>query len=99
MPRGFVATPLFRRQLADYLDEYAALGATRFVEVHVVVAADMHVDASHAVADRLTAALRGRFPGAHVTIHVEPCDGSCREHCLAGCLLDAGRRAAQRASG
>ena len=32
MPRGFVATPLFRRHLEDYLDEYAAKGATRFVE-------------------------------------------------------------------
>ena len=32
MPRGFVATPLFRRRLEDYLDEYAAKGATRFVE-------------------------------------------------------------------
>jgi len=32
MPRGCVATPLFRRHLEDYLEEYAAKGATRFVE-------------------------------------------------------------------
>ena len=67
-------------------------GATRFVEFHLIVDADMHVDDSHAITDRITADLRGRFSGCNVTIHVEPCDGSCKDACVAGCLLDAGER-------
>jgi len=67
-------------------------GATRFVEFHLLVDPDMHVDDSHAIADRVTADMRERFPGCNVTIHVEPCDGSCKDVCVAGCLLDAGKR-------
>jgi len=62
-------------------------GATRFVEFHLLVDPDMHVDDSHAIADRITAEIRERFEGCNVTIHVEPCDGSCKEVCVAGCLL------------
>jgi len=32
MSRPIVATPLFRRRLKEFLDEYAELGAVRFVE-------------------------------------------------------------------
>lgn len=32
MTRGVVATPLFARHLKAFLDEYAAIGAVRFVE-------------------------------------------------------------------
>lgn len=32
MSRNVVATPLFARRLAEYLDEYAERGAVRFVE-------------------------------------------------------------------
>ncbi len=32
MPRDVIATPLFSRNLEGFLDEYAAKGATRFVE-------------------------------------------------------------------
>ncbi len=32
MTREVIATPLFARQLKEYLDEYANLGAVRFVE-------------------------------------------------------------------
>jgi cation diffusion facilitator family transporter len=67
-------------------------GATRFVEFHLILDADMHVDDSHAITERITAEIRERFPGCNVTIHVEPCDGSCKENCVAGCLLDAGER-------
>jgi divalent metal cation (Fe/Co/Zn/Cd) transporter len=70
-------------------------GATRFVEFHLLVDPDMHVDDSHAIADRITAEMRERFAGCNVTIHIEPCDGSCKENCVAGCLLDAGERKAR----
>jgi cation diffusion facilitator family transporter len=67
-------------------------GATRFVEFHLIVDPDMHVDDSHAIADRITADFCARFPGCNVTIHVEPCDGSCKDVCVAGCLVGEGER-------
>jgi cation diffusion facilitator family transporter len=62
-------------------------GATRFIEFHLLVDPDMHVKDSHAIADRITAAVRERFAGCNVTIHIEPCDGRCKDICVAGCLL------------
>jgi hypothetical protein len=32
MARKVIATPLFEQNLVQYLDEYASLGATRFIE-------------------------------------------------------------------
>jgi divalent metal cation (Fe/Co/Zn/Cd) transporter len=43
-----------------------------FVEFHLVVPGSMTVAASHAICDRLEAALTGVVPGAQVLIHVEP---------------------------
>ncbi|MCK9463998.1 MAG: cation diffusion facilitator family transporter [Proteobacteria bacterium] len=70
-------------------------GATRFVEFHLLVEPDMHVDDSHAITDRITAEMRERFPGCNVTIHIEPCDGSCEDACVAGCLVAADEREAR----
>ncbi|HQL91512.1 MAG TPA: cation diffusion facilitator family transporter [Syntrophales bacterium] len=69
-------------------------GHFRFVEFHVKVDPAMTVEASHRITQELTAEIRGRFPGASVTIHIEPCDGSCSERCTEGCLLDPAERGA-----
>lgn len=69
-------------------------GAKRFVELHLLVDAEMHVHESHDISDRVVAAIRSRFPGSHVTVHVEPCDGSCKDVCVEGCLLTGDERAA-----
>ena len=37
------------------------------------------------------------FPDAHVTIHVEPCDLTCKPVCLKGCLIKGTSR--ERAAG
>ncbi len=68
-------------------------GPRRFVEFHLVVHEDLSVAAAHRISDELTNTIKDRFPGATTTIHVEPCDGSCRPACLEGCLLTAQRRA------
>jgi divalent metal cation (Fe/Co/Zn/Cd) transporter len=43
-----------------------------FIEFHLVVPGSMTVAASHAICDRLEAALIQAVPGAQVSIHVEP---------------------------
>ncbi|MCE5281780.1 MAG: hypothetical protein LLG93_06725, partial [Deltaproteobacteria bacterium] len=62
-------------------------GHFRFVEVHIKVDSAMTVEASHRITQEFARAIRERFPGASVTTHVEPCDGSCGPRCLEGCLL------------
>lgn len=47
-------------------------GARRFLELHLVVPGTLSVAESHALCDRIEAALMASFAKAHVTIHVEP---------------------------
>jgi cation diffusion facilitator family transporter len=47
-------------------------GHVSFIEFHLVVPDDMTVAASHAICDRVEAALEEEVPGARVLIHVEP---------------------------
>jgi cation diffusion facilitator family transporter len=49
-----------------------AAGRACFIEFHLVVPGAMTVAASHAICDRLEAALEQAVPGAEVVIHVEP---------------------------
>jgi cation diffusion facilitator family transporter len=49
-------------------------GRTTFIEFHLVVPGSMTVAQSHAICDRLEAALGDALHGAAVTIHVEPDD-------------------------
>jgi len=63
-------------------------GHFRFIEFHLKVAPDMTVQSSHDITDDFSREIRERFPGASVTIHIEPCDGSCSGSCIEGCLLE-----------
>lgn len=47
-------------------------GRETFIEFHLVVPGQMTVEASHAICDRIEAALHASVPGSLVTIHVEP---------------------------
>ena len=49
-------------------------GRATFVEFHLVVDADKTVRESHAICDRIEAALREEFANLRATIHVEPDD-------------------------
>ncbi len=49
-------------------------GRATFIEFHMVVDADMTVGESHAICDRIEAALRETIPSVRVIIHVEPDD-------------------------
>jgi cation diffusion facilitator family transporter len=71
-------------------------GPQRFVEFHLLVDREMSVEISHKLSHDVSDAIERQFTGASVTVHVEPCDGSCPPDCLAGCLLDPGQREAMR---
>jgi cation diffusion facilitator family transporter len=62
-------------------------GATRFVELHIVLDNNMSIQESHRISDHIVAKIREKFPDTQVTVHEEPCDGSCSARCLAGCLM------------
>jgi divalent metal cation (Fe/Co/Zn/Cd) transporter len=47
-------------------------GRTTFIEFHLVVPGTMTVAESHAICDRVEAALKEDVPHAVITIHVEP---------------------------
>ncbi len=48
------------------------VGAAGFLEFHLVVPGEMSVNDSHAICDRIEAALKQEMPGVVITIHVEP---------------------------
>ncbi|KMO40830.1 cation diffusion facilitator family transporter [Methylobacterium aquaticum] len=49
-------------------------GQVTFIDFHLVVPGEMTVAESHAICDRLEAAIAGAVAGAVVTIHVEPAE-------------------------
>lgn len=49
-------------------------GRATFIEFHMVVDAGMSVGDSHAICDRIEAALKAEIPSVRVVIHVEPDD-------------------------
>ncbi|MBI4679238.1 MAG: cation transporter [Elusimicrobia bacterium] len=64
-------------------------GAVRFVEMELVVDPGMSVVESHAVADLVAARIRGTYPGAEVTVHIEPCASDCSDDCRVSCPAPA----------
>ncbi|MBU4201083.1 MAG: cation diffusion facilitator family transporter [Verrucomicrobia bacterium] len=62
-------------------------GADRFVDCHVLVRADMSVEESHEITRTISGAIRQQYPGTTVTIHIEPCRGTCPPECLQYCQL------------
>jgi cation diffusion facilitator family transporter len=68
-------------------------GHFRFIEVHIQVDAKMSVEMAHDLNEELTGRIQSHFRNATVTVHTEPCDGTCPEKCLVGCLLTETERA------
>jgi cation diffusion facilitator family transporter len=62
-------------------------GSYRFVEFHMRVDASMSIDGSHQITDEISAAIKKRFAGALVTIHIEPCNCTLSHEASCGCLL------------
>ncbi len=51
-------------------------GRQRYIDIHVGVDAKQTVEAAHTICEELESAIKSRLPGAVVTIHLEPDDGS-----------------------
>ncbi|HZK48389.1 MAG TPA: cation diffusion facilitator family transporter [Thermoleophilia bacterium] len=67
-------------------------GNTRFVDVHVLLDSSTHLDQAHEISQKIEDAVRDRFPGTSLTVHMEPCDADCAPICVQGCLLDPQER-------
>ncbi|MDW8155736.1 MAG: cation diffusion facilitator family transporter [Armatimonadota bacterium] len=67
-----------RDQMVNYHDlRTRKVGPQRFLDVHVVLHRTLSVGEAHALCDRLEEEIRREFPGADITIHVEPCGPDC----------------------
>lgn len=70
-------------------------GSFRFVELHASVDGNMSVRAAHQVIAELEEAIKARYAGTTVTIHVDPCAQNCGKACISGCMLSEAQRAAR----
>ena len=73
-------------------------GSNRFIEFHLVVDDRMPVGEAHALGDEIVAAIKERLPETRVNIHVEPCDFTCKDSCVAGCSVDPAERGTHHGS-
>ena len=52
-------------------------GNQRHVDLHMVMPSSASVEEAHRLADHLEQDIKEKLSYAHVTIHIEPCDGNC----------------------
>ncbi|MBW2458749.1 MAG: cation transporter, partial [Deltaproteobacteria bacterium] len=71
-------------------------GAHRFVEFHVLVPSGMTVVQAHDDTAALSDGIKKKFPGAAVTIHIDPCRLDCPPDCVDSCFLTEEERDALR---
>jgi len=69
-------------------------GATRFVDFHIFVDAQMTVEDSHQLAHEIGRKIENHYAGTNVTVHVAPCGGNCDHSCRSGCLMTDRERVA-----
>ena len=67
-------------------------GATRFVDLHIIMDRDLSIQESHRISEQVTAMIQKKFPTAQVMVHEEPCEGECTSRCVDGCLRSEGER-------
>jgi len=67
-------------------------GNSRYVEFDILVDAEMTVEKSHQITDKLILLIREHYPNTILTIHTEPCRGDCVPACSDDCLLDSKER-------
>lgn len=54
-------------------------GSDRYVDLHLVVPKDKHIETVHSLCDRIEEDMQKALSGVHVLIHTEPCGGRCEE--------------------
>ncbi len=59
-------------------------GNQRYIDLHLVMAKNISLEHAHEVCDWLERDIRWKLPRSNITIHVEPCDGRCKQ-----CTVDS----------
>ncbi len=85
LPKG--EESVIRGVLKNYSGEFVEFhklrtrksGSDRYVDLHLVVPKDKHIETVHSLCDRIEEDLRRSLSGLHVLIHTEPCAGLCEE--------------------
>lgn len=86
---------LIRETLASYATQYVEFhdlrtrkaGSQRYIDLHLVVPKEWAIQKVHALCDQIERELCGRFSGAHILIHTEPCGLHCKV-CSRDCEAD-----------
>ncbi|MHB1000137.1 MAG: cation diffusion facilitator family transporter [Armatimonadota bacterium] len=71
-------------------------GSNRFVDVHITVDADMSVEDAHTCIEKISDDIKAHFAGCSIHVHVEPCNNTCTDNCISGCLMGKEYRDAKR---
>lgn len=58
-------------------------GNQRYIDLHLVISKDVSLERAHQLCDLLEQDIASKLPRSNVTIHVEPCDGNCKQ-CILG---------------
>ncbi|MGB9791225.1 MAG: cation diffusion facilitator family transporter [Thermacetogeniaceae bacterium] len=95
--------------IREIIDEYASSyigfhdlrtrksGSERHIDLHLVVPRTRSIAMTHELCDDIEEALKRRFPGSHVLIHVEPCQhGEDCPTCPEICDLSSEKREAAK---
>ena len=54
-------------------------GSQRYIDFHLVVSKHISVEQAHQLCDKIELEIENRLSETSVTIHVEPCDGKCKQ--------------------
>ncbi len=73
-------------------------GATRFVDLHVLMDKNLSIQESHKISEQVEAMIQRKFPRTQVMVHEEPCEGEWSARCVDGCLRSDGERESLQAS-
>jgi len=62
-------------------------GRQRFVEMHLTMPKDFSVAEAHQVSEHLEGCIKEKLPHTKITVHMEPCNGECRQ-CSVSCTME-----------
>ncbi len=71
--------------ISEHYSQYASYhnlrtrisGAERFVDLHLVVPKNQHVEDAHEFCDHLEKDIKEKIPNLSILIHIEPCEADC----------------------
>ena len=53
-------------------------GSERYIDLHLVLARNVDLQAAHDLCNHLEVEINHRFPGSETIIHIEPCENACQ---------------------